>query len=395
MSPLRWIRGWLCIRVEGAGPERFFNVCRRRNLAVWRIRRIDPTTLTCCVRPGALAVLRAERRRIGCRVRVLDRGGLPFGLAACLKRWTLPAAALLWAALLLGLSSRVWSISVTGCERLEERTVLDLAERCGFRVGVRRTGRAEMEQIRHTVLQQCHELSFFTINYRGSHAEIAVRERDPAQPDDSLQQPCDLVAGKTGIVSEILITEGTPAVKAGDTVLPDTVLAYGIRTSAFGEVTPVHAGGKITLRTWPTVTVSIPKTLDAALPTGREATRWSLIIGKKRINLYFIEKSPYVWYDKVIENRRLDLGRGYWLPVWLRRETYLEAGRQTCPVDREKAAALLEARCRQLLLAEPGREPVTVRFQMEENEYAYIGILKAECREPAGIERAPAAGKEE
>jgi hypothetical protein len=160
-------------------------------------------------------------------------------------------------------------------------------------------------------------------------------------------------------------------------------------------VTPVHARGEVVLRTWPKVTVTLPKSVDFALPTGRETVRWSLVLGKKRINLYFIEKSPYLWYDKVIENRRLDLGNGYWLPVWLRRETYAEQERTSVPLSEEKIAALLEQRCTELLTAQPGREVVSATFRMEETEHAYVGILEAECRDSVGSERRPDAGKEE
>jgi len=394
MRALRLLGGLLRIRVEG-GAEQFFNVCRRCRLAVWDIRRVDETALICSVRPGALRVLRRERRRLGCRITVLEKSGLPFALRAALRRWTLPVAALIWVLLLALASTRVWAITVEGCETVEERTVLDLAEQCGFRVGVRRTTRAETEQIRHTVLQNCHKLSFFTINYTGSHAVIQVRERDDTEPDPEFLAPCDLVCDKAGIVSEIFITEGTAAVKAGDTVLPGTLLAAGTRTSAFGEVTPVHARGIVTLRTWPTITVTLPKTVDFAAPTGRETSRWSLLLGKKRINLYFIEKTPYLWYDKVIENRRLDLGNGYWLPIWLRRETYGELERTAAVLSPEKIAGLLEEKCTALLTAQPGREVLTHQFRMEEQQYAYVGILQAECLEPAGIERAIGAGKEE
>lgn len=395
MRALRWLGGSLRLRVEGAGPERFFNLCRRHNLSVWDIRRESEIALTCTVRPAALRVLRRERRRMGCRLTVLERSGLPFALAYAARRWTLIAAALIWCLVLALASTRVWSISVEGCETLEPRTVLDLAEDCGFRVGVRRTGRSQMEQIRHTVLQNCHKLSFFTINYRGSHAVIQVRERDDTEPDRSILAPCDLVCDKTGIVGEIFITEGTAAVKAGDTVLPGTLLAAGTRTSAFGEVTPVHARGRVILRTWPTVTVTLPKRVDFTAPTGRETTRWSLLLGKKRINLYFIEKTPYLCYDKVIESRRLDLGNGYWLPIWLRRETYAEQQRTDLALSPEKVAILLEQKCTDLLLAEPGREVVYSSFRMEQTQQAYVGILEAECREPAGMEQAAGAGKEE
>ena len=141
--------------------------------------------------------------------------------------------------------------------------------------------------------------------------------------------------------------------------------------------------------------MTLPKTVDFTSPTGRETSRWSLLLGKKRINLYFIEKTPYLWYDKVIENRRLDLGNGYWLPIWLRRETYGELERTAAVLSPEKIAGLLEEKCTALLTAQPGREVLTHQFRMEEQQYAYVGILQAECLEPAGIERAIGAGKEE
>ena len=71
---------------------RDFPLCRRRDLPVLHIRRVDETCFTCRVRPGVLAVLRQERRRMGCRVTVQEKVGLPFRLIRAKRRWTLPAA---------------------------------------------------------------------------------------------------------------------------------------------------------------------------------------------------------------------------------------------------------------------------------------------------------------
>jgi similar to stage IV sporulation protein len=111
MSPVRWLGGALRLRVEGAA-ERFLNLCRGRDLAVWDIRRVDETALTCRMHPRALRVLRRQRRRHGCRITVLEKAGLPFALQAVRRRWTLPVAALLWACLLMLASTRVWAITV-------------------------------------------------------------------------------------------------------------------------------------------------------------------------------------------------------------------------------------------------------------------------------------------
>ena len=58
-------------------------------------------------------------------------------------------------------------------------------------------------------------------------------------------------------------------------------------------------------------------------------------------------------------------------------------------------AALLEQRCCSLLAAQPGREVISRQFRMEQTDHAYVGILKAECLEPAGIEQTDQTGKEE
>jgi hypothetical protein len=73
-----------------------------------------------------------------------------------------------------------------------------------------------------------------------------------------VDEPCDVVADKDGIIESIQIKAGLGMKKAGDTVVQGDILVTGTMVSALDEVRQVHAMADVTLRTWHTLEQVMP-----------------------------------------------------------------------------------------------------------------------------------------
>ena len=90
-------------------------------------------------------------------------------------------------ALLIFLSGFVWSVDITGNERLSTNVIMDTLEECGFEEGKRKNS-FNITEIENQMMIKLPDLSRISINLDGSAAHIEVKERfmPPVSEDVSI-----------------------------------------------------------------------------------------------------------------------------------------------------------------------------------------------------------------
>ena len=137
-SIVRYVKGYLLIRVEGYSPERFLNACSHRGIDLWGLRSVGGAyEMYMTVRD--FRRIRALSRKTGTKVRVRRRDGLPFFLHRYRKRKMFFAGALLAAVLVYVLSLFIWEIDIRGNSRRTDETLLSFLRsadvHCGMSAG--------------------------------------------------------------------------------------------------------------------------------------------------------------------------------------------------------------------------------------------------------------------
>ncbi len=385
MQCLNFLRGSVRISVQGAGTERFLNVCAANGIAFWGVRRIAPDRIEASVRIGGFFALRPYARRTMCRIRVTGKSGAPFYGRRLRRRHALLAGGLLCGAMLYALSGFVWTISIEGCETMPQAEVMTLLEQNGLRVGARTSG-IDAEQVRTAVLMQTDRLAYMAVNLSGSHAQVIVRERGTEREDLGVDTPCDVVADKTGVVDSLIVRSGTAMTEVGKTVEAGDLLASGTMLSQQGETWQVHADAEAVLRTWRTARLTLSDRIDAASPTGRTKTRYALLIGSKRVNLYLVESEPFACYDKKVEKQPLSVSDGLRFPLTLVTETYTELARAPLELSEEKCAETLRARLLDMLGRQADGAVTELEYRFEKENGRLTATLRAECLERCGVQ---------
>ncbi|MBP0963380.1 MAG: sporulation protein YqfD, partial [Oscillospiraceae bacterium] len=172
---IRYFRGWVRFRVTGGFPERFINLCALKGLPLWDGQRRGEecffTTRAACYRR-----LRPCAKGAGVRLKVVERGGLPFGLHRRRKRWGLVVGAAVCVALLVASSHFLWNVRVVGNHRLEEQLVLEKLETLGVKPGVRLNG-IDVQSVERRLMLELEELGWVAVNLQGSTAVVQLQER--------------------------------------------------------------------------------------------------------------------------------------------------------------------------------------------------------------------------
>ncbi len=385
---LNRLAGWVDCRVTGAEPAAFLNGCAGERVPVLGAAAEGEYALR--VRLRARDSRRAARlaRRTQCTLEILSGGGTP-ALLRFLRRRGLAAAGLGLILLLLAWSRLfIWEIGVTGNERVDTGRILDALRECGISCGSFWPG-ITSDNLRSRLLTELPELAWATVNVYGSRAEVIVRERVP-KPDIWYEKdPVDVVAAKTGFVTEVRTLCGTARVGPGSAVTEGETLISCHADSLWGGPRLVHATGTVRAETWYVLRAAVPLSKGVKQYTGRESSRWALLIGKQRYNFYLNSSISGGMCDRISKVWHLRLGGVFSLPVALVRETEREYAVAETPRDQNLARRELE----ELLLARlqaalgPEAEIRDVRCFAAVSDGLLSVKLHARCSEDIGVER--------
>lgn len=245
---LNFIKGYLVITASGRFTERFINICIHRNMTIWDMKS-DSGVITAKLETSDFFYIRDVARITSTKVRIKRRIGLGFLCKRYRNRWPLVFAVILFAAIMYYTSAHVMSIEITGNQRIPTDRIYDELNRVGLSIGVRAKDIVP-DQIRNEIMIMDEDVSWLGVNVRGSRVYIEVAERiDSESIPHETGEPCNVVALKDGVISEMQIKQGQTMVKKGDGVREGDLLVSGIMDSTYGGYRTVHAYGEIWAKT--------------------------------------------------------------------------------------------------------------------------------------------------
>lgn len=385
---LNRISGWSDCRVSGTLPAAFLNRCASRGVALLLAEPEGEYSYRVRLRTRDMKKAGRCAAEAQCTLEPLSSGGAP-SLARKMRRRALLAAGLLLAFFLLAWSKLyIWEISVTGSETVSAGAVLDALRECGVGLG---TFWPDMtsDNIRSELLVKMPELAWATVNIHGSRAEVIVRERVAKPKIYNANVPADLVAAKSGFVTEVRALNGTALVKVGNAVLAGETLISAEMDSAFSCARYVHAAGTVTAETYYELSAATPLTAAEKVYTGETKTRFALVIGNSRWNFFGNSSISPDACDKITEESTLSLGGVFSFPVSLVRETERYYTLEESQRDLNLAARELEAALHERLVNALGEGGVieSESYSASSSGGLLTVCLRARCAEDISIEK--------
>ncbi|MGC7846212.1 sporulation protein YqfD [Desulforudis sp. 1088] len=329
---LAYLFGQVTMVVKGRTLEKFINMATTRGIHFWDVKRLDEDTLVVRTTLSAVKPLRHIARRTSSRFHITEKKGLPFALSNVLKRKPLLIGVVVFVSGLYLLSSFVWFIDVEGNKSVPREEILRAAREAGIYRGTAKWS-FENSAVEDGILERIPRLSWVGVRLHGTKAIISVAEKKlPAV--EIAPGRSDIVAGKAGLVEDVLVLKGQAVVKDGQTVLPGEVLISGEIWPAEavdedGAVLPrepryVRAKGIVRARVWYEEYGEMALVEEGMQATGRVAQAWSIKIGRRQINIKGSPNPPYKDYERTVTVRRLPGWRNLVVPVEVVSTTFRE-----------------------------------------------------------------------
>ena len=362
------------------------NACAARNLPLLSCAQEERYALRVRLRTRDLKKAGRIALWTQCALEPLIAGGAS-EMARKLRRRALAVLGLLLVLALLAWSKLyIWEIDVTGNETVPAGRILDGLRECGVGVGTFWPG-ITSDNLRSELLIELPELAWATVNIYGSRAEVIVRERVPKPEIWRADTPVDVVAKKTGFVTEVRTLGGTARVRPGSAVTEGELLISGAVESAWGGPRRVHATGVVRAETYYELSAAAPLTALEKRETGEEAAVWSLTVGKNRW-IFLGNSSIFGESCGTIAKTWAFGGKAFSLPVSLTRETARALTLAEVPRDGNLARRELEEALHTRLLSELGADAVveSERYSAAAVNGLLIVTLRARCSEDIGAE---------
>ena len=375
------LRGSVRLQIFGAFPAGVLNTAAADGIELWDMESKDENTLCLSAYEGRLERLCQIAQRAGCEVVIIRRVGGRDGLRKLLRRPALLTGLALTVLFLFCSSLFIWDVEVRGAERLERGEILCALEDSGFGVGSFWPG-VNTDLLRSEVMVRLPEIGWMTVNVGGSRATVVIVERQPKPEMYDPAAAADLIAVRDGLVKRVNVLAGSPQVSKGEIVMAGQTL-IGCRTeSVNGEARSVHARGSVMADTWYELSAVCPVKVWLETPAGLPHSRFAVVFGKRRLNLYIGSGKTIDGCDKIISEYTLGIPGLFSTPIRLMRERFVpyktSAGDDYDPNETgRRLYALLESRTEGQILESsltPGRAGEL-----------YVLTLRAHCTENIAV----------
>lgn len=325
--------------ITGASQTACMNRFAARKIPFWDIQRLSEVEFRCRIYRRDVDAAAKVAASVQSDLRVDRLYGLRQTVYGLKRRPVMVVGMALVVAALLLLPQFVWTISVEGNETVQTGEILHALEDLDVKFGAWGPD-INSQDIKNRILNIIPQLRWCAVNRSGGCLTVLVAEREPEAAVEPEREITNVVAARAGVILQMHVMEGFKVCKVGDTVTEGQLLVSGFADWTTGTQA-VHAMAEIYAMTWRQETVVIPKTTMIKQYTGEEITRYTLVLGRKRINLSRNSGIPQGKCDKIVERRVTTLPGDYQFPAVLEVETLRPYELVQVPMPRQQAEQLL------------------------------------------------------
>lgn len=386
----RWLllaRGQLRVCIKGASLPRFLNVSAQNGIILRRMKRTAWDELYATLSVSDFKRLRKHMGRTGCKVHIVKKSGAPFYMERLRLRYALWGSAVLLAALCYFLTAHIWAIEPHIDAAISEAELLQQLSDCGVHIGTKRS-EINAQKVRWKILQRMPNIGFFALNIEGNRLtiEATANKEIPELLDE--QAAVKVVAKKDGVIESIRTQQGSPQFTAGDAVYAGETIISGLvpPTTETGKYHFTHARGVVQAYTAYDIKTVRALSLQKKQYSGKKKTQFALILGKKRLNLYFGSGISGGSCDKIIEHKKLWLSDSVVFPISLIKQSYEYYDIEQVTYTAKDVSVEMTERLICYLENNMDGEVTLHEEQTEEKEGAAVLHMKAKALEQIGEE---------
>ena len=332
---LRMILGYVRIQIEGYYVERFINICTNRKLLIWNLKRKNIVQLCLNIGIKDFKKLSDIARRTNCKIRIINKKGIPFLLYKYKKRKIFAIFLLIIVILIFISSMYVWNIDIYIQDNESIENIAEDLQKLGLKQGIKKN-KIDTNKIINDIRLNRSDIAWIGIDIEGTNVRVKIVKSKNQPEIISNKDYCDIIAKKSGIISKITAQNGTSVVNVGDTVNKGDILIKGIMEGKYTEPRQVHSLGIVEAEIIYSKTKEICFEQEIYNKTGKKENKYEMNYKDKRIQLYK-NNSKYEFYSTEVNQKKLKILKNFYLPISITKITNLEQTKEVKRYSLEEA----------------------------------------------------------
>ncbi|MBE7015298.1 MAG: hypothetical protein E7417_00525 [Ruminococcaceae bacterium] len=324
----QFIKGYVILKLSGNNIEKDLEKIRKSGAVPRNIKPVEDGV-----------ILTVDQR--DCRLldgveysRIAGFGGAFF--LEKVKRHPVLLAGLVMGFIVLFLGSGfIWTVEYDGVSQENIQMVESAAKLAGIKVGMPKAKLDEPLEIKNTILAHTDGISWCWVYIKGTRAIVSVRENIlPPQIVDP-DTPCNIVAAKDAVVTEIITKRGTCVAENNRMVSCGELLISGNVRFGDGSGYDVHASGICKGKTTYEREGIYKLYLNHKKYTGRKRNFFKLKIFSFELPLYKNAESDFKFYDTMEKKYEISMGYENYIGIGLEKISHIEYNIIREPIQRE------------------------------------------------------------
>ncbi len=295
---IRYIRGYVDFTAKGKFPERFLNITARYGINLWNSQP-SPNCISASMYASDYRKIRFAAKKAGVKTKTFKKHGMPFTVRKYRGRIGIPIGAAAGAMLIVVLSNFIWSVSVKGAENISDTKIIQALESNGVRTGAYKND-IDVQKIERDIMLEIDDIGWMSVNLTGNIASVEVKEKAKKPEIKTSSSPCNIKAGKDGVITKINAKSGNVQMKKGSGVSAGDLIVSGIIETKMNTIQYVHADAEVYADVAYEKNVSIKRNYDYTSPSKDQTFRREgfLLWFKFPLNISFSSYEKFVFSDK-------------------------------------------------------------------------------------------------
>lgn len=241
---IRLLLGYVRIEVEGYYIERFINICTNNKILIWNLKREKGVKLYLNIGIGDFKKISGVVRKTNCKVKILNKRGIPFLLNRYKKRKIFAIFLILILVSIFISSKYIWSVDILVKDNLKLENIEEDIENLGISIGVKKD-KIDTDKVINELRLKRDDIAWVGIDIEGTNIKINIVKADEAPNIINNSDYCNIVASKSGVIQKVVAQNGTAIVNIGDTVQKGDVLIAGYMEGKYTDTRYVHSLGEV------------------------------------------------------------------------------------------------------------------------------------------------------
>ncbi|MBQ9609985.1 MAG: sporulation protein YqfD [Lachnospiraceae bacterium] len=317
---LIWLKGYLIIKITGISRSRFINLCVKNNLDMWNICEKEDYS-EACISKNSYNKMTDYVEKTTVKISVEDKRGLPYLFYRYKKRKLFALGLILFILAIYSFSFFIWDINVDGENIYTKEQILRDLEEFDIKAGTPKK-KIDCAGLERKLREKYDNIAWISCELKGTRLNISINETISPEMIKENTSPCNIIAMKSGIVTDIVLESGTRVVNKGDEVKKGDILITGAINlyndyDELIETSYVPANGEIyAICSYDYKDIFSLDYYEKEY-TGNSKKYYGLTVFYNTF-MPFKPKNEYNNYDMVEEDNKLKLFDSFYLPISLK-----------------------------------------------------------------------------